>query len=201
MPGYRESRRLEGDYILTENDIRANRIFDDAVAYGGWPMDEHTRGGIMDFDKLPSRILNFEGNYTIPYRCYYSKNVSNLMMAGRNISTSKMAFGSTRVMGTCAIGGQAAGTAAALAVKYNCTPGNWVSKGLLNCSRPCSRTTASSRDSGTLTKRIWPDRRRSRQQAAPKDAVLRMLSTAYHVPPSQGQMFGNRSPWGKKVKA
>ena len=122
VPGYRESRRLEGDYILTENDVRANRIFEDAVAYGGWPMDEHTRGGIMDFDKLPSRILNFEGNYTIPYRCYYSKNVSNLMMAGRNISTSKMAFGSTRVMGTCAIGGQAVGTAAALAVKYDCTP-------------------------------------------------------------------------------
>ena len=82
VPGYRESRRLEGDYILTENDVRANRIFEDAVAYGGWPMDEHTRGGIMDFDKLPSRILNFEGNYTIPYRCYYSKDVSNLMMAG-----------------------------------------------------------------------------------------------------------------------
>lgn len=122
VPGYRESRRLEGDYILTENDIRSNRIFDDAVAYGGWAMDEHTPGGIMDFDKLPSRIFNFEGCYTIPYRCYYSRNISNLMMAGRDISTSKMAFGSTRVMGTCAIGGQAAGTAAALAVKHNCTP-------------------------------------------------------------------------------
>jgi hypothetical protein len=122
VPGYRESRRLEGDYILTENDIRANRIFDDAVAYGGWAMDEHAPGGIMDFDKLPSCILNFEGFYTIPYRCYYSKNVSNLMMAGRNISTSKMAFGSTRVMGTCAIGGQAVGTAAALAVNYDLSP-------------------------------------------------------------------------------
>ncbi len=122
VPGTRESRRLVGDYLLTENDVRANRIFDDAVAYGGWPMDEHVRGGIMDFDKYPSRIFNFSGSYSIPYRCFYSKNIPNLMMAGRNISTTKMAFGTTRVMGTCAVGGQAAGTAAALAIKHDCTP-------------------------------------------------------------------------------
>lgn len=122
IPGYRESRRLEGDYFLNERDIRENRVFDDAVAYGGWPMDEHVRGGIMDFDKRPSRIFNFEGSYTIPYRCFYSKDVENLMMAGRNISTSKMAFGSTRVMGTCAVGGQAAGMAAAMAVAKGLKP-------------------------------------------------------------------------------
>lgn len=122
VPGYRESRRIEGDYLLTENDVRSNRIFPDAVAYGGWQMDEHVRGGILDFDKLPSRILNFDGCYTIPYRCFYAKDVKNVMLAGRDISTTKMAFGSTRVMGTCAVGGQAAGTAAALAVKYGCTP-------------------------------------------------------------------------------
>lgn len=122
VPGYRESRRIEGDYLLTENDIRANRIFQDAVAYGGWQMDEHVPGGIMDFDKLPSRILNFDGCYTIPYRCFYTKKVANVMLAGRDISTTKMAYGSTRVMGTCAVGGQAVGTAAALAVKYGCDP-------------------------------------------------------------------------------
>lgn len=122
VPGYRESRRLMGDYLLTEMDLRANRVFPDAVAYGGWQMDQHTPGGIFDFDKHPSRILNFSGCYTIPYRCFYSNQVSNLMMAGRDISTSKMAFGSTRVMGTCAVGGQAAGTAAALAIHYGCTP-------------------------------------------------------------------------------
>ena len=122
VPGYRESRRLEGPYLLNENDVRANRIFEDAVAYGAWPMDVHTPGGILDTDKLPSAVYNFEGHYTIPYRCYYSKDVDNLMMAGRNISTSKMAFSSTRVMGTCAIGGQAAGTAAAMAVKEKILP-------------------------------------------------------------------------------
>ena len=122
VPGYRESRRIEGDYLLTENDVRANRVFADAVAYGGWQMDEHVRCGIMDFDRQPSRILNFDGCYTIPYRCFYAKDVDNVMLAGRDISTTKMAFGSTRVMGTCAVGGQAAGTAAAIAVKYGCTP-------------------------------------------------------------------------------
>ena len=122
VPGCRESRRIEGDYLLTENDVRENRIFPDAVAYGGWQMDQHIRGGIMDFDKLPSRILNFDGCYTIPWRCYYSKNVSNVMLAGRDISTTKMAFGSSRVMGTCSVGGQAVGTAAAMAARYGCTP-------------------------------------------------------------------------------
>lgn len=122
VPGYRESRRLEGEYILNENDIRSNRIFDDAVAYGGWPMDVHIPGGMNDLTRYPSRVYNFEGCYTIPYRCYYSRNIDNLLMAGRDISTSKMAFGSTRVMGTCAIGGQASGTAAALAVQYHESP-------------------------------------------------------------------------------
>ena len=122
VPGYRESRRLVGDYLLNENDVRANRVFPDAVAYGGWPMDNHVPGGILDFKITPSRIFNFDGIYSIPYRCFYSKNVRNLMMAGRDISTTKMAFSSTRVMGTCAVGGQAAGTAAALAARYGCTP-------------------------------------------------------------------------------
>ena len=122
VPGCRESRRVEGDYILNENDIRANRVFEDAVAYGGWAMDNHVRGGTLDFDKYPSEIFNFKGCYTIPYRCYYSRDVDNLMLAGRDISASKLAFASARVMGTCSVGGQAVGTAAAMAVRYGCTP-------------------------------------------------------------------------------
>jgi hypothetical protein len=122
VPGYRESRRLEGDYLLNENDIRSNRVFPDAVAYGGWAMDNHVPGGLRDFSSVPSVTYNFNGLYTIPYRCFYSKNITNLMMAGRDISTTKMGFSSTRVMGTCAVGGQASGTAAALAVRYGCTP-------------------------------------------------------------------------------
>ncbi len=122
LPGMRESRRLEGDYILTENDILDHRIFDDAVAYGGWCVDLHAANGLLDFDKLPSDCNFYTGVYTIPYRSYYSKNIKNLMMAGRNISTSKLALASTRIIGCCAVGGQAVGTAAALCTKYSCTP-------------------------------------------------------------------------------
>jgi hypothetical protein len=71
---------------------------------------------------LPTRYINFSGHYAIPYRCFYSKNVPNLMMAGRDISVSKLAMASTRVMGTCAIGGQAVGTAAGMAALRGITP-------------------------------------------------------------------------------
>ncbi len=121
VPGIRESRRLVGDYILNENDILGNRYFEDGVAFGGWPIDVHPKEGLYH-KGLPTRYINFPGSYSIPYRCFYSKNVQNLMMAGRNISVSKLAMASTRVMGTCAIGGQAVGTAASIAVKYGCGP-------------------------------------------------------------------------------
>lgn len=89
VPGYRESRRIEGDYLLNEKDVLANRIFPDAVAYGGWQMDQHVRRGLLDTDKIPSQILNFNGCYTIPWRCYYAKDLENVMLAGRDISTTK----------------------------------------------------------------------------------------------------------------
>lgn len=122
QPGIREGRRLEGVYTLTENDIRANRVSAQDVAYGGWPMDEHTAGGLWAKGEIPSRVRSFDGFYGVPYGCYCSKTICNLMMAGRNIGASKLAMGSTRIMGTCAVGGQAAGTAAALACRYGCTP-------------------------------------------------------------------------------
>ena len=122
VAGWRESRRLAGRETLTENDILQNRVFDDAVAYGGWPMDEHTAAGFWAKGQIPSKVRSFPGLYTIPYGSYCSGNIENLMMAGRDIGASKLAMGSTRVMGTCAVGGQAAGTAAALAAKYDLTP-------------------------------------------------------------------------------
>lgn len=121
VPGIRESRRLVGDYILNENDILSNTYFEDGVAFGGWPIDVHPKEGLYH-KGLPTKYINFPGRYSIPYRCFYSKNIHNLMMAGRDISVSKLAMASTRVMGTCAIGGQAVGTAAALAIKYGCDP-------------------------------------------------------------------------------
>lgn len=122
LPGMRESRRLSGDYMLTECDILDHRIFEDAVAYGGWCVDLHAANGLLDIDKLPSDCNFYSGVYTIPYRSYYSKNIKNLMMAGRNISASKLAMASTRIIGCCAIGGQAVGIAASLCTKYGVNP-------------------------------------------------------------------------------
>ena len=123
LPGTRESRRLVGDYLLSETDILDNRIFEDAVCYGGWNVDLHTAHGLLDLHRHPSGDSRyFDGVYTIPYRSYYSKNISNLFMAGRNISATKLGYCSTRIIGCCAIGGQAVGAAAALCKKYDCTP-------------------------------------------------------------------------------
>ena len=123
LPGTRESRRLVGDYLLNENDILENRIFDDAVCYGGWCVDLHVAHGLEDLDKLPSgECYFFDGVYTIPYRSYYSKNIKNMFMAGRNISATKLGMCSARILGCCAIGGQAVGAAAALCKKYECNP-------------------------------------------------------------------------------
>ncbi len=115
LPGKRESRRYMGDYILNENDVLAQGRFDDVVAYGGWTMDDHTPGGFNDKGN-PNVFHPAPSPFGIPYRCLYSKNIENLYFAGRNISTTHAALSATRVMATCAVIGQAVGTAAALAV-------------------------------------------------------------------------------------
>ncbi len=120
LPGIRESRRMEGEYMLTENDLFSNRTFPDAVAYGGWAADNHEAHGLLDYHLMPSHIYDFPGLYTIPYRRYVAKGLKNLYISGRSLSASKLAMASTRIMGTCAIGGQAIGTAAAMCVKKHC---------------------------------------------------------------------------------
>jgi len=117
IPGKRESRRLLGPYILTEHDIREGRIHKDAIGYGGWAIDIHPPSGVDAKDEPPFTPTGFPHTYTIPYGVLYSRNVPNLLFAGRNISATHAAFASTRVMATCAIMGQAVGTAAALAAQ------------------------------------------------------------------------------------
>lgn len=121
LPGKRESRRYVGDYILDQNDLQAAGHFDDVVAYGGWPMDDHDPRGFRNTDR-PNVAYYVPSPYGIPYRCLYSKNVTNLFCAGRNISVTHWALSSSRVMGTCALLGQAAGTAAAIAAREDCGP-------------------------------------------------------------------------------
>jgi len=121
MPARRGSRRVVGDHLLTEHDLLRG-TFDDGVAIGGWPMDDHPPGGFDRPDLPPNTVLKTDEVYAIPLRSLYSKNISNLMMAGRNISATHAAFTSTRVMATCACVGQAAGTAAAACAASKSTP-------------------------------------------------------------------------------
>jgi hypothetical protein len=121
VPGKRESRRFIGDHVLTQNDIESHVLFHDRVAYGGRSIDLHTPGGI--FAKYtPAEYVPTKGLYSIPFSCLYSKNIRNLMMAGRNISVTHVALGTTRVQRQTAVIGQAVGTAAYLCVKYDTTP-------------------------------------------------------------------------------
>ncbi len=116
----RESRRLMGDYMLTQKDLEERPLFPDRVAYGGWPIDLHPPRGLFD-PGLP----NFQQPvqpYSIPFRALYSRNIDNLMFAGRHISASHIALGSTRVIRTIAACAQAIGTAAALCLQYGLTP-------------------------------------------------------------------------------
>ncbi len=123
IPGKRSSRRLVGPHILTQNDMTsAEEPFDDAVCIGGWPFDNHPPTGFDDPDIPPYTSIKIDNVYSIPLRSLYSANIRNLFMAGRNISVSHVAFTSTRVMGTCAVEGQAIGAAAAFCAREQLMP-------------------------------------------------------------------------------
>ena len=118
--GKRESRRLIGDHVMTEHDIGATVLFPDRVSYGGWGIDLHPPGGF--YDPGPPATFSHKVKFSVPLRSLYSKNVNNLMMAGRCISVTHAALGATRVMITCGLQGQAAGTAAGVCKFHRTTP-------------------------------------------------------------------------------
>ena len=121
IPGKRESRRFEGDVMITQQDLVEQRRHADAVSFGGWAIDLHPSDGV--FSAQPGcQQWHSKGVYQIPYRTMYSRNIKNLFLAGRIISASHIAFGSTRVMATCAHGGQAVGMAAAICSRKNLQP-------------------------------------------------------------------------------
>ena len=123
IPGKRSSRRLEGHHILTQQDLLSrNGEPGDAVCIGGWPFDNHPPSGFDDPETPPYDSVKIDEVYNIPLRSLVSVNVPNLFMAGRNISASHVAFTSTRVMATCAVEGQAIGTAAGLCVREDIAP-------------------------------------------------------------------------------
>lgn len=121
IPGKRESRRFEGDYILTQRDIVEQQTHFDAVSYGGWAIDLHPADGVYSAQPGCSQ-WHTKGVFQIPYRAMYSRNITNLFLAGRIISASHVAFASTRVMATCAHGAQAVGMAASFCKEKGLAP-------------------------------------------------------------------------------
>jgi len=121
VPGKRESRRFEGDYMLVQQDLIEQRVHPDAVSFGGWAIDHHPVEGLYS-EKSGCTQWHSKGIFQIPYRCLYSRNIENLFLGGRVISVSHIAFGSTRVMATCAHSGQATGMAAAHCVRKQLLP-------------------------------------------------------------------------------
>lgn len=123
LPGKRESRRFEGDYIMRESDVvnGISSVPHDVVAFGGWPIDLHAADGIYS-PEPPCTQPPIPDRYGIPLRSLYSRTVSNLFLAGRNISQSHVAHASTRVMKTCAVIGEGVGIAASVATATGQTP-------------------------------------------------------------------------------
>ena len=121
IPGKRESRRFEGDYMICQPDLVEQRCHPDAVSFGGWAIDLHPVDGVFS-KQAGCQQWHSKGVFQIPYRTMYSRNIKNLFLAGRIISASHIAFGSTRVMATCAHGGQAVGMAAAICARNKLLP-------------------------------------------------------------------------------
>ncbi len=120
LPGKRESRRYVGEYTVTENDVTAGGRFEDTVAYAGWTMDDHFPAGFYYTAGHPTIYHPAPSPWGLPLRCMISKNIKNLVFAGRNISVTHAALSSSRVMATCSVLGQALGTAVAQALAEGC---------------------------------------------------------------------------------
>ncbi|MDR3140675.1 MAG: FAD-dependent oxidoreductase [Tannerellaceae bacterium] len=123
--GKRESRRLLGDVILKEQDILAGTPFDDASFTTTWGIDLHYPKLIEGLKEEPflagADVQNIQP-YAAPYRCLYSRNIDNLLMAGRNISVTHVALGTVRVMRTGGMMGEVVGMAASLCRKHGVNP-------------------------------------------------------------------------------
>jgi hypothetical protein len=108
--GVRETRRIQGRYQLTEDDVLGGRKFDDGICRSAWPIELHVAGGQTDWRFLDDGLW-----YTVPYRCLLPQRVENLLVAGRCLSATREGFASVRVIGPCMGEGQAAATAIAIA--------------------------------------------------------------------------------------
>jgi hypothetical protein len=129
--GPRESRRILGDVVLTQDDIVSKKEFPDGCVPSTWSIDLHypKQEYAKKFPDNPfisiavhDRRIDRNFGYPVPYRCFYSKDVENLFMAGRCISVTHEALGTVRVMKTCGMMGEVVGKAASVAIKHGTTP-------------------------------------------------------------------------------
>jgi len=129
--GPRESRRLMGDVVLTQDDIVAKREFPDGFVPSTWSIDLHypKQQYAAKFPDNPFISIAVHGQgvdrsfgYPVPYRCFYSRNLDNLFMAGRCISVTHEALGTVRVMKTCGMMGEVVGKAASICSLHDCQP-------------------------------------------------------------------------------
>ncbi len=128
LPGKRESRRIMGKHFINENELKLEHAFEDEIAYGGWFIDLHTPGGLLAENAEACAATGYDGHnieaskghvgpYGLPLGILQSRDIDNLGFAGRDVSATKAALGSIRVMQTCGVLGQALGTAAAVAIR------------------------------------------------------------------------------------
>lgn len=117
-PGFRESYRIEGETVITVNDYRSGRFFDDAICYAFYPVDLHTKNGVRPEPLKPGTVP------TIPLSALVPKGSKNIIVAGRCVSSDRLANSGLRVQAPCMAMGQAAACAAAIAAKDGTTPGD-----------------------------------------------------------------------------
>jgi hypothetical protein len=127
ISGKRESRRLLGDHILTQQDLQDHVIYPDGLVTTTWDIDLHFPDSVNSYYFPGEEFISWYEHpgikpYPVPYRCLYSRNIENLMMAGRNISVTHVALGSIRVMRTTGMMGEVLGHAAYLCIKHQTTP-------------------------------------------------------------------------------
>ncbi|MEO2046986.1 MAG: FAD-dependent oxidoreductase [Pirellulales bacterium] len=131
IAGKRESRRLLGDYLLTAEDLRDGKVFQDGCFPCTWGIDTHHpdekykkghRGDEFIADYTHGEGYTYNGPFWVPYRCLYSRNIGNLFMAGRDISVTHEALGAVRVMKTTGSMGEIVGMAASLCKTHHCSP-------------------------------------------------------------------------------
>ena len=129
MVGVRETRRIVGEYVLTVDDIKNYRKFEDGIARNNYPIDIH-KPKREDNQSVTFEEISKKDYHEIPYRCLVPKIIDNLLVAGRCISATFEAQSSIRIQPNCRAFGEAAGLAAALSIKENASPRNFDGKKL-----------------------------------------------------------------------